>query len=397
METIASVENMEDMASAVAYGVEAASTAVQETETALGRLTESAAEAQVAAERAVEEAREEVVRLESLIESLESEAANRDEDDKSGDSSAAELASARAELGEANEALRGCEERREKAVAVARQAEALRERFLEASRAVMVRTGQLAEECVSRVRHAADALEKYIAEHPGSSAAAFANWIRWTPSTSAPVKPDAIAARIKGANFREAIAYEAERDPRFRSKIEEYGKLWATAPTMTQKAHVLRQARINGSGELAERIMVAAFRPLGDVSTQNRTVFDDGRYTKTDLVVRNLRAPVILGRGDRAFAPKGGSIAFEVKAGQASYLRSQGDHLVFQAGGHQAANASATICTADIHDLPEDEERELRDRLRTAGSPLIGMLPRKRDIDRALYEAIAYGIGKERP
>ena len=70
---------------------------------------------------------------------------------------------------------------------------------------------------------------------------------------------------------------------------------------------------------------------------------------------------------------------------------------MFQAGGHRAANASATICTADIHDLPETEERELRDRLRTAGSPMLGMLPRKRDIDRALYEAIVYGIGKGHP
>ena len=260
-----------------------------------------------------------------------------------------------------------------------------------------MRMQTLGEACAARVRHASETLEKYIAEHPGSAAATFADWIRWMPSTSAPIRPDTLAARIKNVNLREMLAYEAGRDPRFRAKIEDYGRRWVAAPTLTQKASVLRQARINGSGELAERVVAAVFRPIGDVSTQPRTVFDDGRYTKTDLVVSNLRVPVIFGRGDRAFAPKGGSLALEVKAGQASYLRSQGDHLVFQAGGHRSANASATVCTADIHDLPEAHERELRDRLRTAGSPMLGMLPRKRAIDRALYEAIVYGIGKERP
>ncbi len=399
METIASVENMEDVASALSAGVENAAESVRETGASLGALTESADAALAGAEQAVEEARAEVCRLESLIESLESEISSRnnDEEGEENDSAEAELASARAGLGEANESLRGCEERREKAAATARQAAALRERFLDGSRTSLMRMEALGEQCAERVRHACEALEKYIAEHPGSAAAAFAGLVRWTPPANAPVTPDALAARMKAANLRESVAYEAERDPWFRSKIEDYGRRWTAAATLAEKTAVIRQARRNACGELAERVVTAAFRPIGDVSTQNRTVFDDGRYTKTDLVVRNLRAPVILGRGDRAFAPKGGTIAFEVKAGQASYLLSQEDHLAFQAGGHRTANASATICTADIHDLPEAEERELRDRLRAAGSPIIGMLPRKRDIDRALYEAIVYGIGKTRP
>ena len=399
METAASVENMEDVSSALSSGVENAAESVRETGASLDGLSESADTALAGAERAVEEARAEVCRLESLIDSLESEISSGNDDEGNGgnNSAEAELASARADLGVANEELRGCEERREKAAETARRSTELRERFLERSRASLMRMEALGEQCAARVRHACEALEKYIAEHPGSTAAAFAGWVRWTPPANAPVTPDILAARSKGVNLREAIAYEAERDPRFRSRIEDYGRRWTAAATLSQKTDVIRQARRNASGELAERVVTAAFRPIGDVSTQNRTVFDDGRYTKTDLVVRNLRAPVILGRGDRAFAPKGGTAAFEVKAGKASYLKAQGDHLVFQAGGHRAANASATICTADIHDLPEDEERRLRDRLRAAGSPIIGMLPRKRDIDRALYEAIVYGIGKERP
>lgn len=390
METIASIENMDDVSSSLVAGGEDAADAVRETEMELGRLQDSAGAALCGAEQAVEEARAEVVRLETLVDSLEAKEASHD------DSRGNELTSAMEALDAANEVLRGCEARRERAAETVRKAAQLNENFLSTSRASMMRMQTLGEACAARVRHASETLEKYIAEHPGSTAATFADWIRWTASTSAPVRPDALAARIKNVNLREMLAYEAGRDPRFRAKIEDYGRRWAAAPTLTQKASVLRQARINGSGELAERVVAAVFRPIGDVSTQTRTVFDDGRYTKTDLVVRNLRVPVILGRGDRAFAPKGGSLALEVKAGQASYLRSQGDHLVFQAGGHRSANAAATICTADIHDLPEAHERELRDRLRTAGSPMLGMLPRKRAIDRALYEAIVYGIGKER-
>ena len=397
METIASIENMDDVASSLAAGYEDAAGAVHDAETELGQLQDSANAALCGAEQAVEEARAEVVRLETLVDSLEKESALHDGEDGGSNSCGDELDSAMEALADANEALRVCEARREKAAEAARRATELHERFMSASRASLMRMQTLGEACAVRVRHARESLEKYIAEHPGSAKAAFADWIRWTPPTSAPVKPDALAARISGVNLREALAYEAGRDPRFRAKIEAYGCQWASASTLAQKASVLRQARINGSGELAERVVSAAFRPLGDVSAQARTVFGDGRYTKTDLVVRNLHVPVILGRGDHAFAPKGGSIALEVKAGQASYLRSQCDHLVFQAGGHRSANAASTVCTADLHDLPEAREREMRDRLRMAGSPILGMLPRKRDIDRALYEAIVYGIGKERP
>lgn len=397
METIASIENMDDVASSLAAGYEDAADAARETEAELGRLQDSANAALYEAEHAVEEARAEVVRLETLVDSLERESASRHGEDDGNNSCGDELASAMEALDGVNEVLCGCEARHERAAKMVRRATELHERFLSANRASLMRMQALGEACAARVRHAREALEKYIAEHPGSTTAAFADWIRWTPPASMPVKPDVLAARIKGVNLREALAYEAGRDPRFRAKIEDYGRRWASAPTLAQKASVLRQARINGSGELAERVVTAVFRPLGDVSAQTRTVFDDGRYTKTDLVVGNLRVPVILGRGDHAFAPKGGFLALEVKAGQASYLRSQRDHLVFQAGGHRSANAAATVCTADIHDLPEADERELRGCLRTAGSPILGMLPRKRDIDRALYEAIAYGIGKERP
>ena len=83
---------------------------------------------------------------------------------------------------------------------------------------------------------------------------------------------------------------------------EIYRKSYERVQRLFEKGVVLRDVSNHGSGEFAERLVELAFRPLGDVSTQDRTYFEDGRYTKTDLYVRNLKAPVIFGRGDRAFA-----------------------------------------------------------------------------------------------
>ena len=62
--------------------------------------------------------------------------------------------------------------------------------------------------------------------------------------------------------------------------------------------------------------------------------------------------------------------------------------MVFQAGGHQDSSASITICSGDIHDLSEGRERELRDAMRDAGSPIVGMLPKKDEIDETLWKLI---------
>ena len=394
METIASIENLEDLAGAVGNCYQATSDSVSETSASLDQLVEGANASLTEAMQALEDAQQEVERLESQVASLESRLDSDDKEDR--EQAESELAAAEAELQEATDRLAKCEARREKFAGISRNAEMLREHFLEQERTALSRLADLKQECVARLHRACEALERYAAEHPQSSAAAFANWIRWAPARGELVSPTALAERLRLSppQLREMVSYEAERDPRFRSKIEDYGRRWSSATTLSEKTSVIRQACRNASGEFAERIVAAAFRPLGDVSTQGRTVFEDGRYTKTDLTVRNLRAPVLLGRGDHAFAPKGGTLALEVKAGQAGYLRQQAEHLAFQAGGHRDANASATICTADIHDLPEDGECALRERVRAAGSPMIGMLPRKSDIDHALFEAIAYGIGK---
>ena len=394
--SVASIDNLDDLATSLRLCCQGTQEVVQDTVGALERLSDSSASALAAALQALELAQQEVARLESRIDSLETQLTFNGLRDQAD--AASEHSAAGDELQDAKEWLAKCEERCEKVAEISRKVEILRGRFIDRSRTSMARLTEFQEECVARLNRACSALESYIADKPDSSTAAFYRWIRWSPAEGELVSPAMLAERLRLSpeQLREIVAYESERDPRFRAKIEEYGRRYAATRSLDERKAILRQARINGSGEISERIVAAAFRPLGDVSTQGRTHFDDGRYTKTDLTVNNLCAPVLLGKGDRAFAPKGGSLALEVKAGQYAYLQQQADHLVFQAGGHRTADASATICTADIHDLPKDEERSLRDRVRTAGSPMIGMLPRKHDIDHAIFEAIAYGFGNGR-
>jgi hypothetical protein len=99
------------------------------------------------------------------------------------------------------------------------------------------------------------------------------------------------------------------------------------------------------------------------------------------LVVYGLKNPLILGRGEGMGAREGGSLAVEVKSGHCSYLYQQLNHMRLQAIGHKECDASCVICTRDIRDLSPEKEFELRESLRKAGSPIIGMLPKKDELD----------------
>ncbi|MDR0507530.1 MAG: hypothetical protein LBH32_12065 [Dysgonamonadaceae bacterium] len=146
------------------------------------------------------------------------------------------------------------------------------------------------------------------------------------------------------------------------------------------------------SGAYAEQYVAHTLGVLGtEVKVHVKHDLKSGSYTFTDLVITGLKEPVILGRGKGMSAPKGGSIAIEIKNGKASYLKQQKDHMVIQAEGHQNADASITICTRDIKDLSPEEEAALREALQNAGSPLIGMLPRKDETDAMLWKAVKGG------
>jgi hypothetical protein len=252
-----------------------------------------------------------------------------------------------------------------------------------ASAAAHLETGK------ARLENARAALNAYLDTHP--PAAEFYSWLTWTPDPNTPITPKELHSRLNLSVEQQRYYFEylADRDTAFRAKIADYRSQLNSANGPVERLAVQLKIRRNLSGYCGEKIVEQALSPLGrKADTQARTTFEDGRFTKTDLIIEDLKMPVILSRGRGMSASAGGSIAIEVKCGRASYLYSQKDHMVFQSGGHQEAKASMTVCSRDIKDLTPEQEEELREALRNAGSPLIGMLPTKDEIDKACWEMV---------
>ncbi|GAB4137606.1 hypothetical protein [Thermopirellula anaerolimosa] len=316
------------------------------------------------------------------------------------------VAEAEAKLQQAQEAVETAQENRqamERRVEYARQARLLAERVLEQARAECTlrlhAVSQSIDLAKARLNTAQQALNTYLAASP--PAAKFFDWLKWNPTKhGGAVTPDTLRDRMNLSHEQQLLLHEYlyERNAAYRGLVDKYRGEWAAARGDVERNIVARKIRIHLSGEFAEQMARHALAPLGGkTETQGRTyVKDDGRYTKTDLLVTDLRVPVILGRGAKKGVPIGGSMAFEVKCGKADYLRSQKDHMIFQAEGHKKADAHCTLVSRDIRDLPQEKEKELRDRLREAGSPLLGMLPRKNEIDRTCISFVCREVEEKR-
>lgn len=314
-----------------------------------------------------------------------------DEEEAAVEQAQGMLAQAKAEIDLATENRQAMELR----VEFAKQAQAMAEQTQEQAQQVcntrLTTVGQAIEVGTSRLSAAQRALDAYLATNP--TAAEFHAWLKWDPvKNGRPVTPDTLRDRMNLSPEQRRLfqEYLYDRNPAYRRQVDKYRNQWATAKGDVERNIVARKARIHLSGEFGEQIVRHALAPLGGrIETQGRTfVGDNGRYTKTDILVTDLRVPVILGRGEGMGAPVGGSMAFEVKCGKAEYIYSQKDHMVFQAEGHKQADAQCTLCSRDIHDLPPEKEKELRDSLREAGSPIVGMLPRKNEIDQSCLDFI---------
>ena len=303
----------------------------------------------------------------------------------------AELGQAKADLDLAKKNHQAMEQR----VECTKQVFAMAEQSLEQSRgecgARFAAVSQSVDVATGRLSAAQKALNAYLATN--TSAAQFHSWLQWNPAQHGdPITPDTLRDRMNLSAEQRVLLQEYlyDRNPSYRGLVDKYRGEWAAAKGDTERNVVARNTRINLSGEFGEQMARHALAPLGGrIETQRRTyVGDNGRYTKTDLLVTDLRVPVILGRGESMGASAGGSMAFEVKCGKAGYLYSEKDHMVFQAEGHKNADAHCTLCSRDIHDLPPDKGKELRDTLREAGSPLVGMLPSKNEIDQSCLDFI---------
>jgi hypothetical protein len=283
----------------------------------------------------------------------------------------------------------------EQRLELARQAQAMAEQTLvqaqQECNARLASVGRAVEVGTARLTAAQQALNAYLATNP--SAGQFHAWLKWAPTQQGgPITPDILRDRMNLSSEHQRMLqdYLYDRNPGYRKLVDRYRGQWADAKGDAERNIVARKARIHLSGEFGEQIARHALAPLGGrIETQGRTfVGDDGRYTKTDLLITDLRVPVILGRGEGMGAPVGGSMAFEVKCGKAQYLYSQMDHMVFQSQGHKQADAQCTLCSRDIQDLSPEKQKELRDTLREAGSPMVGMLPRKNEIDQSCLDFI---------
>ena len=246
----------------------------------------------------------------------------------------------------------------------------------------------------ARLAAAQQALNAYLATNP--PAAQFHSSLQWSPAQNgAPITPDTLRDRenLSPEQLRLFQAYLHDRNNNYRNLVDKHRDQWATAKGDVERDIVIKKTGNNLAGQFGEQLARHALASLGEkIETQRRTVVGDGgKYTKPDLLITGLRVPVIIGRGPNMWAPVGGSLAVEVKCGKADYLYAEKDHMVFQALGHKQADARFTLVSRDIHDLPPEKEKELRDALREAGSPIVAMLPYKKEIDQSCLDFIRQG------
>lgn len=238
----------------------------------------------------------------------------------------------------------------------------------------LVRTG------CARIGLASEDLQRYISRMAPDVRSGVDKWLSDKPQENKPVRPDEVRDKLNvDDNITDAVLeYLYATDAGFRASVDGYCVQLKAGDKAGAELKIKKQM----TGRLCEEIVIRAFKPMStEIKTQSRESLPDGRYTKVDMIVEGLTNPLILGRGEGMGATVGGSLAVEVKSGHSAYLYQQMSHMCDQAIGHRKCDASCVVCTRDIHDLPPEKENELRERLRKAGSPIIGMLPRKDDLD----------------
>ena len=232
----------------------------------------------------------------------------------------------------------------------------------------------------ARLNFAYQDLQKYVSRIAPDVRNNLDKWFNDKPKENTPVRPNEIRDKLDvDENVVDTILeYLYATDMGFRANIDSYCNEMKIGNEVGAELKIKKQM----VGRLCEEIVIRAFKPIStQISTQMKESLPNGRYTKVDLIVYGLTNPLVLGRGVGMGAREGGSLAVEVKSGHSSYLYQQLSHMQDQAFGHKSCDASCVICTRDIHDLSLEKENELREKLREAGSPMIGMLPRKDDLD----------------
>lgn len=238
-----------------------------------------------------------------------------------------------------------------------------------------------------RLQLAYDDLRKYLSRISPDARKEIADWDNWKSEEKEPVRPDAVRDRLNASRhvINGILAYLYATDMDFRATVDRHSRN-LKVPGM--EAGTLTQIKRNIVGRLCEELVIRTFLPMGtSMETQHREDLADGTYTKADMVLHGLKQPLILGKGEGMGAREGGDLGIEVKAGHKEYIYGQLSHLEKQAQGHRNCDISCTVCSRDIKDLSPERETALREKVREAGAPMVGMLPYKDDLDR---ECIAF-------
>lgn len=233
-----------------------------------------------------------------------------------------------------------------------------------------------------RLRAAHDDLEAYLARVSPQERQSIEAYRGWEPEEVRPViDPKEIHNRLNPdeATIDATLEYIYVTDPKFHASID---RLCAQMSSPENIDEVETKIKKNVVGRLCEELVIQAFRPMGErIETQGVRYLEDGNYTKVDMILYGLKKPLVLGRGKGMGGKAGGSLAIEVKSGRAAYIYEQVKHMEVQAKGHKSCDISCTVCTRDIKDLGPERDEEVRERLRAAGSPILGMLPKKEELD----------------
>lgn len=232
-----------------------------------------------------------------------------------------------------------------------------------------------------RLQQAYDDLSRYLSRLSPAVRAEVESFYSYEPEKNKPVTPKDVHDRLNASSgvVNAILEYLYCTDLKFRGSVD---RLCQQLHVPGNEASVETKIKKNIVGRLSEELVIRSFAPMGGrVETQGRYYLEDGSYTKADMILYDLKEPLILGKGSGMGAQKGGNLGIEVKSGYKGYLYAQLSHMEKQAKGHSKCDISCTVCTRDITDLPQDKEELLRAKLKEAGSPMMGMLPYKAQLD----------------
>lgn len=210
-------------------------------------------------------------------------------------------------------------------------------------------------------------------------------WKKYTVQSDV-VKPKEIIDRMNPDNNVQIGLLENlyRMDDLFHNQIDRLRAKLSDANDNVKKL-VQLQSKKNIAGRLGEEIIKDGLSPFTEsVQTQTRQNLKDGSYTKIDIVLKDLKAPMIFGRGEGMAAMKGGNVAIEVKSGQSNYLVSQEKHVLKQVEGHAKYDVSIVVYSRDLKGIPGEDA--YRNDIKEAGSRALGMLPPKVELDKSVWQ-----------